>query len=294
LQLTSEKGESVQSKLQTGGFGISRYKLDYELTRLFNDLGITFHSKTPVTAVKQKEILFNDSSVTCTLIVGAHGKYSPKYIKKAKPKSDKNYIGIKYHVKGNLPNDLVSLHSFSGGYCGTNQIEDNLHCICYLVDAEQLKQCNNDIPKLEKEVMFKNKNIKQLFESVQFQWEKPAVISNVKFDKQGLYNNHMLFIGDAAGAISPLSGNGMSMAARSANILSELMSQESDFQQLCINYEKRWDEANNNRVGFAKVINKIMLHPTSHHLILKLLKLVPAIRKKVVNAMQGEKIVRNS
>ena len=104
----------------------------------------------------------------------------------------------------------------------------------------------------------------------------------------------MLFVGDAAGSISPLSGNGMSIAARSALLLSQLILQESDFNVLTTNYNKEWDKHFGDRVNKAEMLNYIMLNPTYHHWVLKLLNTIKPLRNRVVNDMQGDPFVRNT
>ena len=70
----------------------------------------------------------------CKVVLGAQGKRSiidkklnRKFISKRHP-----YVGVKYHARGEFPDDLVSLHNFSGGYCGVNAVEDGLINVCYL------------------------------------------------------------------------------------------------------------------------------------------------------------------
>ena len=51
--------------------------------------------------------------------------------------------------------------------------------------------------------------------------EEPVIISQISFDKKNLIEDHVLMIGDAAGMITPLCGNGMSMALHASKIAAE-------------------------------------------------------------------------
>ena len=294
LQLTSQKGGELNTTLNIGGFGLSRYKLDFELAEQMKRSGVHFHPKTRVNRVKDGIIATTNGDFQANLIVGSHGKYASGYLQTPRSAVKNNYIGVKYHIKGDFRDDLISLHSFNGGYCGMSKVEDDLYCLCYLADASKLNDNKNNINALEENILFKNKKLKGLYQQAEFVWEKPMVISNVKFNKQALFNDDMLFVGDAAGSISPLSGNGMSIAARSALVLSQIISAESDFTKLSTRYNKEWDRHFRGRVNKAELLNTIMLNPTSHHLVLKLLNTIPPLRKKVVNDMQGSPFVRNS
>lgn len=294
LRLTSQKGGELNTTLQTGGFGLSRYKLDFELAEQMKRSGVHFYPKTKVNNVSSNCITTSIGKTQADLIVGSHGKYSPSYLNQPTHKRNQNYIGVKYHIKGDFDKDLITLHSFDGGYCGMSKIEDDLYCVCYLVSADKLRHNKNMISSLEENVLFENKKLKRVFEEAHFVWDKPLVISNVKFNKQALFNNQMLFVGDAAGSISPLSGNGMSIAARSALLLSQLILEEVDFDTLTKKYNTEWDRHFGNRVNTAQLLNTIMLNPTYHHLVLKLLNTVKPLRNKVVNEMQGDSFVRNT
>ena len=293
LQLTSQKGGELNTSLKTGGFGLSRYKLDHALAEQMKKSGVHFHPKTKVTEVQNEMISTANGTYKTDLIIGSHGKYSPGYLKRPKTSAKRKYIGVKYHIKGDFKENLISLHSFDGGYCGISKIEDNQYCLCYLADASKLKYHNNNIRAFEKNVLFKNKKLKEVYSKAEFMWAKPLVISNIKFNKQQLYNEHMLFVGDAAGSISPLSGNGMSIAARSALVLSQLILEEENFAQLRTRYNKEWDLHFGGRVNKAELLNKLMLNPTAHHLVLKALNAFSPLRHKVVNDMQGDSFVRN-
>lgn len=294
LQLTSQKGGELNTTLNIGGFGLSRYKLDFELAEQMKRSGVHFHPKTKVREVTKGSISTSKGHFEAGLIIGSHGKYASGYLKNPKSATKSNYIGVKYHIKGNFRDDLISLHSFDGGYCGMSKIEDDLYCLCYLADASKLKDNQNDINALEENILFRNKKLKKVYQQAEFVWKKPLVISNVKFNKQALFNEEMLFVGDAAGSISPLSGNGMSIAARSALVLSQLILDEPNFAKLTSRYNKEWDRIFGGRVNKAELLNTIMLNPTSHHLVLKLLNALSPLRKKVVNDMQGDYFVRDT
>ncbi len=53
-------------------------------------------------------------------------------------------------------------------------------------------------------------------------FKKPLTISQISFQKKNPVENHIFMVGDSAGLIHPLCGNGMAMAIKSAQIFSEL------------------------------------------------------------------------
>jgi hypothetical protein len=81
-----------------------------------------------------------------------------------KRKREKNYVGIKYHINIDFPNDLIELHNFADGYCGISKIENNRYCLCYLSGSENLKKYKGDIKKMEEQVLMKNPFFKRVFQ----------------------------------------------------------------------------------------------------------------------------------
>ena len=76
-----------------------------------------------------------------------------------------NYIGIKYHVNSNFRSDTIALHNFKDGYCGISKIEDNKFCLCYLTNAANLKKSGNSIEEMEKNILSKNRHLKNIFKT---------------------------------------------------------------------------------------------------------------------------------
>ena len=228
LELSSASGTLFQRHLPLGGFGISRYVLDGSLATLAHESGVILSEGTKVTDIVFEENEFSIhtsagnfiSKVAC----GTYGKRSNIDIKWKRPFATKasnrlnNYIGVKYHVLADFPSDTIALHNFSNGYCGLVKIEGDRHNLCYLTTAENLKKCNGDFREMEKTILSRNPRLREIFERIHQSPTQPQVISQISFDKKSQVENHVLMVGDAAGMITPLCGNGMSMALHGSRI----------------------------------------------------------------------------
>jgi len=158
-------------------------------------------------------------------VSGSFGKRSNLDVKwnrdfiKQKPGKLNNYIGIKYHIKTSFPFDTIALHNFKNGYCGISKVEGDRYCLCYLTTAQNLKENNSSIKEMEQNILCKNPFLKKIFSESEFFLPEPVTISQISFDKKLQVENHVLMTGDAAGMITPLCGNGMSMALHSSKIV---------------------------------------------------------------------------
>lgn len=286
LKLTAPTGEVVTSDLLMGGFGISRHLLDFELMQLAKKAGVTFLTKTKVSTVQKNQINTNQGTYEADIIVAAHGKDSANYISHIPKKQNKeNYIGVKYHIQGDFDKNEIALHSFEGGYCGMSKVEDNTFCLCYLADSNQLKKYGS-IEKMEKSLLVQNPFLKEVFQNANFVWEKPLTMSNIGIDAKNTYANGIFFIGDAAGGISPLSGNGMSIAAASAQFFSKLFLQYPDKNQLVKAYEKEWKRNVGKKTQIVKRLNSLMIEPKKYRWVLMGLQKFPRIHNKLTNYVQ--------
>ncbi|HEX8515250.1 MAG TPA: NAD(P)/FAD-dependent oxidoreductase [Bacteroidia bacterium] len=301
LHVSSPSGKLLKHKLDLGGFGISRFLLDHRLSEIAKSKGVIVMDGCRVADIRfTGEHFIIDSekgtflSEICT---GAWGKKSNLDTKLKRgftkgPKTEKNYVGIKYHVNIDFPPDLIELHNFENGYCGVSKIEGSRYCLCYLSDSDNLKKYSGNIKKMEEGVLMKNPFLKQHLSSASFLFDEPLAISQIRIGYKSAVENNILMIGDTAGNIAPLSGNGMSMAMRSSYHLNELliqyfkggMSRESLENQ----YERFWKKQFKKRIEFSAFLQKMLKSKLLTDLAILTLKRVPFLRDKVVKSTHGE------
>lgn len=217
FQLSTRSGDNRIVNLDLGGFGISRYTFDHFLFQIARKEGVDVQSGMEVTGVSRNEAGFILTEGTQTkfadVVIGAHGKRSRLDISMARPFTRKRspFVGVKYHILTDHPTDLISLHTFPGGYCGISQVESNTYNLCYLVQRDCLRRAGS-IPQLEMDFLCRNPLLKTIFESAQFLFKKPETINEISFATKAPVEGGVLMVGDAAGMIAPLCGNGMAMA----------------------------------------------------------------------------------
>lgn len=247
--LSSVSGESVKLSLDQGGFGISRHTFDEFLYKKALEAGVDFKLNTEVTELSLSGDTFvvktNSALFEADAVLGCYGKRSRldntlerKFIQDRSP-----YVGVKYHIRIDHPSQQIALHNFPQGYCGISNVEDGKTNLCYLSHRDNLRQ-HKDVKQMEREVLFVNPHLKQIFETAEFLFDRPEVINEISFATKGPIENHILMAGDAAGMITPLCGNGMAMAIHSAKLASELLlefcAQKISRAELESRYSKAW------------------------------------------------------
>jgi menaquinone-9 beta-reductase len=291
LGISAPNGFMMESALKCGGFGLSRYKLDHELCLLAKKNGVTVNENTNVLNVEGINITTNKGSFSGKLIMGSFGKTSPVFAKNKNERLKDNYIGVKYHIKTGFPSNRIELHHFKKGYCGISRVENGTYCLCYLSHSSNLKDSNNSVPEMEERILMQNPHLKKIFENSDFLFKEPLTISNIKFGSRQTSGSNMLYIGDAAGCVSPLTGNGMSMAAYTSVILSGLahdyLENRISYRFMQARYRQLWSRQFTGRINRGKFLQALLGHQTLCHLTLRALSPFGSIKDLVIRSTHG-------
>lgn len=302
LIVSSPNGNFIRAKLDLGGFGISRFFIDNELMKIAVNDGVFLQEKTKVNEINFKDEIFylayDGGKVDCKVIAACYGKRSNLDIKwsrefiKQKPGKLNNYIGVKYHIKTAFPDDTIALHNFKDGYCGLSKVEGDKYCLCYLTTALNLKENNNSIKEMEKNVLHKNPFLKKIFTEAEFIFTEPVTISQISFDKKSQVENHVLMLGDSAGMITPLCGNGMSIAFHSSKIASEsinsFLSKTISREKMESQYSSQWKKHFENRMSNGRMIQKLFGKERMTNFFIGAIKHFPFLINKMIKATHGK------
>ncbi|RLD28149.1 MAG: FAD-dependent oxidoreductase [Bacteroidetes bacterium] len=300
FEISNKDGKKVTSELPLGGFGISRYAFDQLLyEKLKDSIDVVFETAEKLT--------FNDRLFTVRTIdnksyhgkflVGAFGKRSlldivlnRKFIRQRS-----TWLGVKAHYEYNISRDTVALHNFDGGYCGLSQVETGAVNACYLTTFRSFQRCGS-IDAFQKKILSQNPHLDHFFKNAKLLFEKPLTISQISFEKKKPVEAHIFMIGDSAGLIHPLCGNGMAMAIHSAKLFSELFLktfQQNDFQRerLEVMYKRKWEESFTRRLQTGRMIQNLLLHPASANIGLKLARAFPSVIPKIIKKTHGDLLI---
>lgn len=304
LEFSTASGKTIKSVLPLGGFGISRFALDEYLYKKALENGckilqdnvedIAFETNQFIVTTANENILKSE------IVIGAFGKRSTIDQKLNRDFIQKKsyWLAVKAHYSGDFPNDSVGLHNFKGGYCGVSKVEKDAINICYLADYETFKQFKN-IDEYQNSVVSKNPHLKVIFEKSSLLFEKPLTISQISFEKKQAVENHILMIGDTAGLIHPLCGNGMAMAIHSAKIASELVEKYYTDEiksrtELEEKYIERWNFNFKKRLKMGQLLSNLLQKQKLSAVLMRILIIFPFLLSKIIKKTHGTPITLNS
>ncbi len=254
---SSVSGRTLELPLDLGGFGISRFKLDDFLYRRCLQSGVQVLTKTQIKSVQHTSSgyrveLSDGKSLLTPLYLAAHGKSSNLDKGRRFMLKPAGYVGVKYHLKLDFADDVIALHNFEGGYCGISKIESDTYNLCYLTTLSQLKRFVS-IERLERECLHVNPHLRQIWRKATFIFDNPLVITNFSFVPKRPVENGILMMGDAAGLITPLCGNGMALAFRSAALAAQVVEAHyGNLPKLLQEYSALWKAQFANRLWIGR------------------------------------------
>ncbi len=301
LTFSNSSGKTVNTMLPLGGIGVSRYALDHFLFKKALEIGVNI-IKTQVNNIQFIKDEFeittgNNEEVHAKIVLGAFGKRSllDKKLKRDFISQKSEWLAVKSHYKlDEFPDDLVMLHNFRGGYCGLSKTESGAINVCYLASFKSFK--NYKEPTLfKKEVLSKNPHLKMFFEKAVPLFEKELSIAQISFGQKTVIQEHILMLGDAAGLIHPLSGNGMAMAIHSAKIASECVLEHTTKQSFSRElmekqYQKEWESHFKNRLRTGWILQKILLSPVFSEISQLLISIFPFLLPRIISKTHGKPV----
>ncbi len=299
--LTATSGNRFDAKLPLGGIGISRFTLDNFLKGQLVAAGGVVLSPAKTTAIHRKSSDFQlettDHSfplISARAVLGSFGRNKPQFIPDSNSaEKSQTHLGVKFHVQADLPKDTIGLHHFPGGYCGISAVEDNLFCMCYLLKADFSKQMKGNLDVIEAELLGKNPFLKRYLSDFEKVTERVST-AGVFFAARPIVDDGLMFLGDAAGMIPPLAGNGMSMAIHSAVMafgnVQQFLTGNKTLDQSCTQYELDWNKQFYHRLRSARVLQKVMEQPWMTESVLQGFQWFPMLFQSVSRATHGIQI----
>lgn len=300
IHFSTVNGKSIRSILPMGGLGLSRFALDFHLYEkaLSQNCRFVHQTVSDVNFEHEKSTidLLNGQKISADLVIGAFGKRSiidqklhRDFIAKKAP-----WLAVKSHYQGIISQDVVGLHHFTGGYCGVSKVENDLVNVCYLANYDTFKTYKN-IDQYQTEVLSKNPELKAVFQNMKPVFEKPLTISQIHFEKKNVVENHVLMIGDSAGVIHPLCGNGMAMAIHSAKMLSELIDaycqkKIKTRKALEIEYTVAWNKTFKTRLRAGRILSGILQQPQLSDFLIRIFIRYPSLFSLLIKMTHGKKI----
>ena len=216
--------KKVEFQLPVPSGSCSRYNLDSMLLERAKSKGARALTETAVASLRiprhpsanYELSLSNGQTIQSRHLIIGTGRI-PRIMDVDTEKTPCKYMGFKAHFEGINLDSGVEIHSFAGGYVGVSKVDSkttNIACIVKMDHVEKLPQPETFMLQLQKDgsvPAFKKKlaNAQMIFPN----WligrvPEFGIRSNPSWER-------VFWIGDAAGSIPPVCGDGLGIAVTS-------------------------------------------------------------------------------
>ncbi|MFN2441433.1 MAG: NAD(P)/FAD-dependent oxidoreductase [Thermoanaerobaculia bacterium] len=220
---------AVEVPLPQPALGISRLRFDEILLRNAEGSGAAVAERSAVEALERTGVGHavqvrqrgdDPVRIEAKVVVGAWGRWGRLDLslgRKFTTDRRQRYIGFKRHYGAALTDpDVIELHPFAGGYLGAQPIEGAQSNLCGLVHQSEISGMRGGWTRFAETLAASSSSLAALFGAAEplqddFLSSEPVIFRAKEPVHQGAF-----LIGDSAGLIDPLTGNGMAMALQSA------------------------------------------------------------------------------
>ncbi len=304
VSISAADGTVWESRLPAPAIGLSRKTLDAELAEQARRAGVAVYEAAAVQHITGSletgfalDVNGIHAPVQSRAVIAAHGKRAAldrslgrRFLARRTP-----FVAIKAHFHGPPIPGRIELHAFPGGYCGMSEIEGGAQVVCMLLREEIFRRAPEPGPeKMDRVVAWiKEQN---LYLRSWLQWATRIhphwiTIAQVSFRPKPALEQDVLMAGDAAGLITPLAGNGIAMALESGLLAAEqlncFLAGQIRPDDLRRQYPAAWKRRFGLRLGLGRLLQPLLLQPSTAGQTLRLLNRLPALGQALIARTRG-------
>lgn len=297
LRATSPQGCVFEAPLPGSAMAISRHTLDAAFFDRAHEAGAELREGCTVRSVSGSmgsgfTVSFDGGSARGRVVFGAHGRrdildrrLNRRFLRDTSP-----YVAFKAHFVGLDLADRIELHSFPGGYCGLLTEDHGVVNVCWVSHSRALKAAKGSPDRMIDTILWSNPHLAERLDRLDRINEFHAA-SQLFFHRKTLFDDDVCMIGDAAGMIAPLCGDGMAMAIQSGMLASRcaeaFLDGRTDASGFQAAYRKHWRRRFAARMWLGRMLHKAYVRPAISNLGVRAANLLPAVAGAVIRATRG-------
>jgi len=290
----------LSTTLSFPAYSIKRSIFDTFLLNKAAEMGTKIYQPTKVQSIKKdgdkyllkvKDSNNIESIIKSNFVIAAYGKQNiiDRVLKRDFISKSSNYSGVKFHLPNDVfivnPENDISIYFGRKIYCGLNIVSANETTLCFLEKRTNVnKSARHRLIDLTNENEYFGNLFNNNFRDIIY--DLPIYgTGNIYFGKRNVVENGIFMIGDAAGVIAPLTGDGIGMAFQSAELISRLLIDHlnskiniSDLERLYIN---EWQLLFSKRVRIASLIQNVVMQNGLRKIGFKIMKPFPSVLRNL-------------
>jgi flavin-dependent dehydrogenase len=303
FRFIGSNGKEIASEFSFRAFALKRSKLDQFLLLKARDEGVKVFQPAEVKDISVSNtgytILLKSPDnlsiyISSKIIIAAYGKQNilDKILHRHLSSVNSQFNGIKMHVDINSFNDLqqheIRIYTGTGMYCGLNAVDENTITVCYLYDREKFKTENKKMLEI---LSCENPKFASLLKENFITLLNSCPVygtGDIYFGARVLTDKGIFYLGDAAGVIAPLAGDGIAIAVQSAQLLTGILYKNNlDVLMSSEDYNREWRKQFSGRMHIAGIIQSLIMNKTIEHIGLNIVSFFPFLLPKLIRYTRG-------
>jgi flavin-dependent dehydrogenase len=299
-RLTGPRGASADHALPGTALGLSRYHLDELLYRQACAAGVEGRTGTRATAVHGSldrgfSVEAGGETLEARLVIGAYGRRGvlDRTLDRPFLRQPSPYVAFKAHYTG-PPNALpsgIEVHAAPGGYCGVGPVENDHANVCWIGRTDALKEAGGTPPAMLEKMLRRNPALDERMQGLSRVSERFEAVSQVPLMPKTRFANDVCMVGDAAGMIAPLCGDGMAMALDAADLLTPLaddwLAERRSTTAFRTAYGRQWQRQFGRRLRIGRWVHAAAFRPTLTTTLLRTCAALPPLARWLIRATRG-------
>ena len=318
-RIFAQGGAMVHTQLPAQALGVARLHLDETLFERAGALGARCLSRARVTSLtptsEGADIVFEHAGATHTLrasvAVGAWGRRTSldRHMGRPFTQVQHPWVGMKqHHVARDARSeaklhawldDTVELHAFDGGYCGLNFVDEHTVNACALLTQDAFEALGGKTwAQLAQSMQRSCDSLRARMACMVPANQATQAVAQVPFERKELSHDGVFWLGDAAGMITPMTGDGQAMAIESASLLApvidgllaDLAHQSRARAVRCAEdaWKRQWHKHFSVRHRLGRVLQSILIRPALADGVIRFGAHVPALPNLLARATRGD------
>lgn len=257
--------------------GVSRLLLDRLIFERARAIGARTFEGWSATSIKRDgeafhvDITRDDETrrIDSAVVAGAWGKWGRFDLTLGRTfvTERSRHFGFKRHYEPLTPRDesIIELHSFDGGYLGVSGVEGGLTNVCGLVHASRLHGLKSGWAPFVDSIARRSRGFGAVLDAHRASEGDFLSCEPVIFRGRSSVESGIFLLGDAAGLIDPLAGNGMTIAVQSALLAADaiegMVRGRISRPEAESHYQEEHAQWFADRIRWSRRIAKLLSHP---------------------------------
>lgn len=296
--LTAPGGAAYRGRLPGTALGVSRYRMDGLLFERAAAVGAAVRDGVTVRAVEGTledgfAVDAGGETVYGRMVVGAYGRRSllDRKLGRAFMQTPGPYVAFKAHFAGVDVGERVEVHAFPGGYCGLSHVEGGRVNVCWIAEQERLQEAGGHPEGMMEHLLVRNPLLARRLRGMRRVSERFEAVAQVTLDAKPAFDRDVAMVGDAAGMIAPLCGDGMAMALSGAERFvpqaAAFLRGEADAGRFREGYAATWQRAFGARMRLGRWIHRRAMDPLAAGLLVRACRWVPGLGAFLIRQTRG-------